>query len=181
MSNGKYVDYYDFDSDRVDDLLKSTNINDKLDALLFTVLGSGDYERSDQVIFEFSQSTEQNLRTNAILCIGHLARIYKKVNLEKYLPILDSIIRDQDEASIGRAEDAINDIWIFCDKKEIKEYKSETCVFRIFQTLAISDDSEKEEKYEDGIRKIKELREKETNPSVQNIQDTSITYLSHFV
>jgi hypothetical protein len=44
MTNGKYVDYYDFDSDRVNELLKSTNVNDKLDALLLTVLGSGDEE-----------------------------------------------------------------------------------------------------------------------------------------
>jgi hypothetical protein len=184
MTNGKYVDYYDFDSEKVDKLLTSENKDDKLDGLLFTVLGSGDYKKSDEVVFAFTQSPEDNLRINAVLCIGHLARIYKKIDLAKYLPILEGIIGDQnqDAGLIGRAEDALNDIWIFCERqKDIRDYTSETCVSRYFQTLSISHHSEKEERYEEGIKRIKELREKEVNPSIIYVQDSSIEFLSHFV
>jgi flavodoxin len=158
------------------------NADGNLDGLFFTVLGSGDYEKSDKVVFEFSQRAEDNLRINAVLCIGHIARIYKKLDLEKYLPILEDIIRDQNQnpGLIARAEDALNDIWIFCEKrKNIRDYTSETCISRYFQTLSISHHSEKEERYEDGIKRIKELREKEVNPSVKQAQDSSIEFLSH--
>ena len=105
------------------------------------------------------------------------------MDFDKYLPILDRIISDQslNKTLIGLSEDALNDIWIFCDKKKIKELRNVTCVSRYFNILAISHNSEKEQQYAEGIKKIKDLRERETNPSIRNIQQTSITYLSHFV
>lgn len=33
MIKGKYTDYYNFDSEKVDELLRSENVNDKLDGL----------------------------------------------------------------------------------------------------------------------------------------------------
>lgn len=179
MTNGKYVDYYDFDSDRVNELLKSTNVNDKLNALFLTVLGSGDYEASDKLIFQFTSSDESDLRRNAILCIGHLVRIHKRIALEKYIPILDSILSSQDEVAVDSAEDALNDIWIFFDKDKIKDINKGDCVGRYFNALEISDSSQKRYAYEKGIRTLEELIRSETNPSVQRVQKTSLEYLNN--
>lgn len=74
---------------------------DNLDALLTTVLGSGDYEKSDELIFRFANSDEVDLRRNALLCIGHLVRIHKNIDLDKYSPILDNILTNQDESLVG--------------------------------------------------------------------------------
>lgn len=179
MTNGKYVDYYDFDSERVNELLKSTNVNDKLDALLTTVLGSGDYETSDKLIFQFTNSDEGDLKRNAILCIGHLVRIYKKIDLEKYRPILDSILSSQDELLIDNAEDALNDIWIFSDKDKVKRSIKDDCVGRYFKVLTISDSAEREETYDKGINELDELTRTESNPSVKRAQKTNIEYLNN--
>lgn len=179
MTNGKYVDYYDFDSDRVNELLKSTNVNDKLDALLLTVLGSGDYEASDKLIFQFTNSDESDLRRNSILCIGHLVRIHKRIALEKYIPILDRILSSQDEVVVDNAEDALNDIWIFFDKDKIKEINKYDCVGRYFNALEIRDSSQKRYSYDKGIKALEELIKSETNPSVQRVQKTSLEYLNN--
>lgn len=179
MTNGKYVDYYDFDSDRVNELLKSTNVNDKLDALLLTVLGSGDYEASDKLIFQFTNSDESDLRRNSILCIGHLVRIHNRIALEKYIPILDRILSSQDEVVVDNAEDALNDIWIFFDKDKIKEINKYDCVGRYFNALEIRDSSQKRYSYDKGIKALEELIKSETNPSVQRVQKTSLEYLNN--
>jgi len=179
MTNGKYVDYYDFDADRVNELLNSTNVNDKLDALLYTVLGSGDYQTSNKLIFQFVNSDEIDLKRNAVLCIGHLVRIHKQIDLEKYLPILDNILSDQDEFLVDNAEDTLNDIWIFFDKKKIRKINKHDCVGRYFNTLEISDSSEKDESYDRGISIIKELEKNESNPSIKKAQRTSIEYLNN--
>ena len=179
MTNGKYVDYYDFDSDRVNELLKSTNVNDKIDALLCTVLGSGDYEASDMLIFQFVNSDEIDLKRNAVLCIGHLVRIHKQIDLGKYIPVLDNILSVQDEFLVDNAEDALNDIWIFHDKDKIKEFNKDNCVGRYFNVLEISDSSQKDESYDKGIRTIKELEKTEPNPSIIKVQRTSLEYLNN--
>jgi hypothetical protein len=164
--------------DRVNELLKSTNVNDKLDALLLTVLGSGDYEASDKLIFQFTNSDENDLRRNAILCIGHLVRIHKKIDLEKYSPVLDDILSRQDELLVDNAEDALNDIWIFYDKSKIKEINSDSCVGRYFNALDISDSCQKDETYDQGIRTLEELKRTESNSSVNRVLTTSIEYLN---
>lgn len=179
MTNGNYVDYYDFDSDRVSKLLKSTNVKDKLNALLNTVLGSGDYERSDKLIFQFINSDDVDLRRNAILCIGHLVRINKKIDLEKYSPILDSILSSRDKLLIDNAEDALNDIWIFCDKDKVKGSIKDDCVGRYFNALAISDLAERNKTYDMGINEIEELARTESNPSVRSAQKISLEYLNN--
>lgn len=178
MKNGKYVDYYAFDPDRVNELLKSANVNDKLDALLLTVLGSGDYEASDKLISQFTNSDDNDLRRNAILCIGHLVRIHKKIDLEKYSPVLDDILSRQDELLVDSAEDALNDIWIFSDKSKIKEIKNDGFVGRYFNVLDISDSCQRNETYDQGITTLEELTRTESNSSVNRVLTTSIKYLN---
>jgi hypothetical protein len=179
MTNGKYIDYYDFDSDRVNELLKSTNVKDKLDGLLTTVLGSGDYETSDKLIFQFTNSDEVDLRRNAILCIGHLVRIYKKIDLEKYSPILEDILSNQDELLVDNAENALNDIWIFFARDKVKEAVNADCIRRYLNVLAISESAESNETYDKGINALEELARTESNRSVKRVQKTSVDYLNN--
>ncbi len=177
MTTRKYIDYYNFDSAKVRDLLKSENVNDRLDALLTTVLGSGDYQTSDELIFQFTKSDDVNIRQNAILCIGHLVRMHEKIDLEKYIPILESILLAQDEFLVDNAEDALNDIWIFFDKGKIKRIIKHDCVGRYFSVLELSDSHEKNKTYDEGIRTLEELIRSESNPSVLRVQNTSLEYL----
>lgn len=181
MTNRKYIDYYNFDSAKVRDLLKSANVGDRLDALLTTVLGSGDYQASDELILQFTKSDDVNIRRNAILCIGHLVRIHKKIDLEKYTPILNTILLEQAEFLVDNAEDALNDIWIFFGKDKVKRINKhgDDCVSRYFRVLELSDSHEKSKTYDNGIRTLEELIRSESNPSVLRVQNTSLEYLKN--
>jgi hypothetical protein len=179
MTHGQYIDFYDYDENKVSNLLKSSKTDDKIKGLLNTVLGSGDYEKSDELILLFSNSEEIDLKQNAILCIGHLVRIHKKITLNQYIPILESILKNQDEFLVNNAEEALNNIWVFSDRGEIKTISKETCMGRYFSVLHISDLSEKEENYNKGLEEIEELSMTELNPSIRRIQRTSIEYLNN--
>ena len=176
----KYIDYYDYNGNKVKNLIESKNANDKLDGLLYTVLGSGDFDKSDKLIFQLADSDILILKQNAILCIGHLVRIHKQIDLERYIPIIESVLLSQNESLVDNAESALNDIWTFYDKEKIKQIKSDTCVSRYFNVLQISERFESEENYDKGLRTIKELEKAELNPSVQRIQRTCIEYLNNF-
>lgn len=167
MANPKYVDFYQFDNEKVENLLNSTKVEDKLQGLLYTVLGGYDYNKSDSLIFDFINSNETYLQQTAILCIGHLVRIHKKISLTKYLPILENILTNQIDFLVGNAEDAISDIWIFYDREKIEErVNKDSCVGRYFNVLQISEFSKEEETYGEGIKKLQELEITELNPSI---------------
>jgi hypothetical protein len=179
VTQGQYINFYDYDKDKVANLLKSTETDDKINGLLNTVLGSGDYEKSDDLISRFLDGDEISLKQNAILCIGHLVRIHKKVNLDHYTPILESILKNQDDPLVDNAEDALNDIWIFSDKEEMSTINKDTCVGRYFNILRISDSSKRDENYDKGIKEIEELSMTELNQSIRRIQKKSLEYLNN--
>ena len=103
----------------------------------------------------------------------------KKIDLEKYIPILESILLAQDEFLVSSAEDALNDIWIFFDKDKIKRIIKHDCVRRYFSVLELSDSHEKSKTYDEGIRTLEDLIRSESNPSVLRVQNTSLEYLKN--
>ncbi len=176
----KYIDYYDYNGDKIENLIKSENTDDKLDGLLYTVLGSGDFDKSDKLIFQLADSDIPTLKQNAILSIGHLVRIHKQIDLEKYIPIIEKVLLGQDESFVDNAESVLNDIWTFYDREKIKQIKNDTCVSRYFNVLQISERFKSEGNFDKGLKTIKELEKTELNPSVQRIQRTCIEYLNNF-
>ena len=179
MTDGKYVDYYEYDRVKVETLLSSNKAEDNLNGLLYTVLGSNDFEKSDKLIFHFCASEISMLKQNAILCIGHLVRIYKQIDLEKYIPILDHVLVTQQELFLSEVENALSDIWIFYLRGKIRAIQEGTCVSRYFNTFQISYEAEINADYDKGIGELEELKKNELNPSVQYLQGTCITYLNN--
>lgn len=177
----KYVDFYDYKEEVAEGLLKSKSTDDQIDGLLYTVLGSGDFRKSDLLIYRLIDSESPDLKRNAILCISHLVRIHKKIELEKYIPAIESILLSQDDDLTDQTEYALSNIWLSGDKEKISQLPKDTCVSRYFQVLRISDKFEKEENYIKGIEELTELKKAESNPSVQRIQATCIEYLNHFI
>ena len=49
------------------------------------------------------------LRQVAVTCLGHVARIHRKLDLEKVLPVLDELLHDPEV----QVEDALDDIQMF--------------------------------------------------------------------
>jgi hypothetical protein len=53
------------------------------------------------------------IRSLAATCLGHLARIHKTIDLNKVIPVLESLLN---EPNMGTAGDALDDIEMFVKK-----------------------------------------------------------------
>lgn len=177
----KYVDFYDYDDRKTQELLKSDKLTDRLDGLLYTVLGSYDYSKSDTLIHKFIQSSELPLRNNAYLCIGHLVRIHNKLDLSRYLPLLEEIIQHQRPEFVQNVESAIEDIWIFHPDAKSFDFSPWDCINKYLEIGRAHNQAEKEKAYSEGIQCIASLVKDESNPSILHKAGTSIESLEYMM
>jgi hypothetical protein len=80
-------------------------------AMLGVTFYDSDWEWVQEWCLRFLESTDRDVRNTAITCLGHLARIHKKINKTKVMSALRSHL--QDAGNEGRIEDAIDDIELF--------------------------------------------------------------------
>ena len=91
------------------------NISDEIvQALLGVTWHVADWEWVQDRCLRFLDSPWPAVRDTAITCLGHLARIHKKLNTPKVLDALTKKLADP--ACSGRAEDAMEDIEMFIPK-----------------------------------------------------------------
>lgn len=62
---------------------------------------------------ELAQHPDSAVRQIAATCLGHVARIHQKLDLEKVAPVLNQLLLDSELYVRGCAEDAIGDIKMF--------------------------------------------------------------------
>lgn len=177
----QYVDFYDFNEDKVSKLLKSENPSDQLEGLLYTVLGGGDYKKSDKLIYHFIKSDQIVLRNTAFLCVSHLVRIHKKLDLLKYLPLLEEIILNQNQELIDYAEGSVEDIWIFHPEAKIFDFTSWASIHRFIKVFKVHKSAEESKSFQSGISALEKLKKGESNPSIMKAIDTSITLLNYML
>jgi len=123
-----YKNYYQYDDIIVGELLKSSDPQSLIDGLLFTVLGGQNYNQSNELIKRLLTHPNTSVQSNAVLCIGHLVRIYKTIDLEGYLPILNKIIQEDIDHCVDNAERSIEDIWINFQQQEEKKVKKDNLI-----------------------------------------------------
>lgn len=118
----KYEAPPEFEPENISKLLESNNDSDKINALLSIVLNSGNYDLSMKKSIEFTYSKSEWVRACGILCFGHIARIYGKIELEPVKEILINGLVDNSKIIAGKSEDAIEEItqFLFLDRKIFK-------------------------------------------------------------
>lgn len=98
--------------EEIEDFLKSTDSDVVINALMYLCFNIRDPDWvQDKCIDAIEKGMNNDIRGLGITCIGHVARIYAKVNTEKVIPILKSTLSDSSLA--GRAQDALDDIDTF--------------------------------------------------------------------
>ena len=80
-------------------------------ALLGTTLNGVDWEWVEKWCLHFLDSPVHDIRNTAIICLGHLARIHRRLHKGEVLNALLKYVSDPNFA--GRVEDAIEDIEAF--------------------------------------------------------------------
>lgn len=81
------------------------------DALLSLVYHDPDAYWLQDKCMEFLNYPDKMVQGQAITCLGHLARIHQKLDLQKVNPALNAL-RDDPEIG-GRVEDTLDDIQMF--------------------------------------------------------------------
>ena len=77
--------------------------------VLSVALYSDDYQYAESFCFKLSNHKHFNVRGNAILGFGHIARIHGKLNKNKIKPIIKNALRDENEFVRGQADNAMDD------------------------------------------------------------------------
>lgn len=73
-------------------------------------LYENDYEFAYKVVHELSSRPHFNMRGDAILCFGHLARRFQKLPQEEVKPIIESALKAKEDYIYGQAWSAADDI-----------------------------------------------------------------------
>jgi hypothetical protein len=84
-------------------------------SLLGTSMHSADWEWTEKWCLHFLESPVPEIRNTAIICLGHLARIHRRLHKTKVLNALSKYMSDP--ACSGQIEDAIEDIELFVEKE----------------------------------------------------------------
>lgn len=78
------------------------------DALIRLTYHDGDWQWVQDQCISWARHPNVDIRGLAVTCLGHLARIHTRLDLQKILPLLEELLRDPSVAS--RTEDALDDI-----------------------------------------------------------------------
>ena len=113
----KYEGAKDFDYERTLELLNSDNEADIINALLSIVLNGSDYDLSIKKSIEFAEYESEWVKGCAIECLGHIARIHNKIDLNSVKDIISNGLKSTSKIIIGKTESAVDDITHFMQLK----------------------------------------------------------------
>lgn len=85
------------------------------DALVCLAFHDSDRIWVEQWCFQMTQHADPGVRSTAAICLGHLARIHGTLDLVVAIPLLKTL--QEHPATVGQADDALNDIDTFILKR----------------------------------------------------------------
>lgn len=92
-------------------VFEAHNLEEICSTLVRVAFYEPDYEWAQDRCLEFCEHFDDEVKGVAVTCLGHIARIHRRLDMEKVKPVLDTLMRDPIIA--GRAADALSDIEIF--------------------------------------------------------------------
>jgi hypothetical protein len=95
--------------DKVERALAADDAEALLSAVIAVSMHEEDQKYSEQLCLRLSRHSHFNVRGNAILGFGHIARIHGKLNQEFVYPIIADALKDGNEYIRGQAECAKDD------------------------------------------------------------------------
>jgi len=95
--------------------LDSDNPRDICKALVRLAFHDPDLRWVQSLCIELAEHSTVEVQSTAILCLGHLARIHRALDLEKVVPLLIDLRKNP--LLSGRVDDAMDDIEIFLGVK----------------------------------------------------------------
>ncbi len=106
-------DYAPFTNEEIQQAFQSGDPGEISQTLVTLALYASDWKPVEQYCLQFLEYPDAGVRRVAATCLGHLARLHKKLDLDRVLPALYKRFADPDKYVAGAADDALGDIEIF--------------------------------------------------------------------
>lgn len=94
--------------------INSGESREACEAIIRLALNDPDGRWVQDVALGMAESADSNIRATAATALGHVARIHRRIDLDRVLPVLERLMHDPRTA--GRAEDSMSDIAMFASK-----------------------------------------------------------------
>lgn len=82
------------------------------ETLVSLALHDPEWEKTEADCISFLRHADEGVRMTAVLCLGHTARIHRRLHVDLVLPLLEELHRWEPNLR-GRIEDAMSDIHAF--------------------------------------------------------------------
>jgi hypothetical protein len=99
---------------QLEQALKEKDINKATSTMLYLCFNIDDINWLEDRYIALLEHENDDVSGLAATCLGHIARIHGEINQEKVLPVLQEKLKDA--RLVGRVQDALDDISIFCNK-----------------------------------------------------------------
>ena len=97
--------------EEAEDVFATGTPHDICGALVSAALNEEDWSWVQEKCLAFAAHEESSVRAIAATCLGHVARIHRKLDLNRVLPALETLRKDP--ATSGYAETALDDIGMY--------------------------------------------------------------------
>jgi len=108
----------------VESAISRNDPNELLYAVLSAALYSDDLDWAEGVCLQLAEHEHFNVRGNAILGFGHLARIHRRLDEGRVKLLIEAALEDESEYVRGQAESAADDVEFFL---KWKVHRPERC------------------------------------------------------
>lgn len=99
--------------DAVESAMSRNDPNELLYAVLSAALYSDDPDWAEGICLRLAEHEHFNVRGNAILGFGHLARIHRRLNECRVKPLIEAALRDKSDYVRSQASAAADDVEFF--------------------------------------------------------------------
>jgi len=106
----KYEVIKQLSEDEVESAILRNDPQELLYAVISAALHSDKPEWAEDVCLRLCKHEHFNVRGNAILGFGHIARIHGKLNKEQVKPLIELALSDNSDYVRGQADGAANDV-----------------------------------------------------------------------
>jgi len=99
--------------DEIESAILRNDPNELLYAVLAAALHSDDPNWAEEICLRLAKHEHFNVRGNAILGFGHIARIHQLLNEGRVKPLIEAALKDESEYVRGQAHAAADDVGFF--------------------------------------------------------------------
>ena len=105
----KYEEIPKWDRAEVERAVRENNPNELLYAVVAVSMHDKDWRYAQDLCVKLSSHSHFNVRGNALLGFGHIARVHRKLDSSIVQPIIQAALKDSDKYVRGHAWDAADD------------------------------------------------------------------------